>query len=383
VFVTTLSILPLAPGCSSKSEPAPRPSAAAEGGDEFAPLEPYDAPPLAEIDAKAKWVDQPVRDAREVLRQRLAEEKPPASPAEALALRNDSDEANDKIYSVVRQLPQSDDEVDWDATFVRCWAGDAKSLNPLMINLSPEMELLTLTGLQLIGFDHNFTPFAVGWAVKSWQSSEDHMMDKFVLRDDLTWSDGKPLTAHDVVFSFKTIMDPNVPVPAVRSGVQHVRWIEAYDDHTLVIFHKEPMASWTENIQFPIVPKHIYEKSLADDPTMMNSDYHLKYERQPVTCGPYEYVKRVQGQETVMRRRESYYMHNGKQVRDKPFLKEIRTRVVTDPNTALLALKSGDVDDLTLSAEQWVTQTDDDDFYRANTKVSGSEWTEAQITWNL
>jgi peptide/nickel transport system substrate-binding protein len=148
------------------------------------------------------------------------------------------------------------------------------------------------------------------------------------------------------------------------------------------MFHKKPMASWTENIQFPIVPKHIYEKSLADDPTMMNSDYHIKYERQPVTCGPYEYVKRVQGQETVVRRRESWYMHNGKQVRDKPFFKEIRMRVVIDPNTALLALKAGEVNDWTLTAEQWVTQTSGDDFYRRNTKVSGLEWTEAQITWN-
>jgi peptide/nickel transport system substrate-binding protein len=178
-------------------------------------------------------------------------------------------------------------------------------------------------------------------------------------------------------------MNPRVPIPAVRSSVRHIRWVEAYDDFTFVIFHKEPMASWTENIQFPIIPKHIYEKSVEDDPTMAASDHHIKYEQQPITCGPYEYIKRVQGQETVVQRRESYFMQNGTQVREKPFLKEIRFRVITDPNTALLALKSGEVDSTTLSAEQWITQTSGDDFYRLNTKMSGLEWTEYHIEWNI
>ena len=34
------------------------------------------------------------------------------------------------------------------------------------------------------------------------------MLDKVVLRDDLVWSDGQPITAHDIAFTFKVIMDP-------------------------------------------------------------------------------------------------------------------------------------------------------------------------------
>ena len=357
-------------------------STAAESEEERQNLEPYDAPPLAEIDAKAEWIDQSVKNSLALLRERLAKHTPLVSEAEALKLRNKSDDANAKIYSLLRQLPASDDEVDWEASFVHYVGGDAKSLNPLMINSQTEMELLDLTGLQLINFDADFTPFAPDWAVKSWQVSKDRMMDKFVLRDDLTWSDGKPVTAHDVVFAFQTIVNPRVPIPALVSSTQHIRWIEAYDDHTLVMFHKKPMASWTENITFPLIPKHIYEKSLPDDFTMTDSDYHLKYERQPVTCGPYAYFKREQGQETVVRRRESYFMKDGKQVREKPYLREIRFRVITDPNTALLAAKSGDVDEVILTAEQWLAQTDGADFYKLNTKVQGSEWTEFHLEWN-
>jgi peptide/nickel transport system substrate-binding protein len=368
---------------AEKSEDKGKDSAAAdEPTDVFEPLEPYDPPPLAEIDAKAGWIDQRVADGIQVLREKLKQNPPLVDEAAALSRRNNGVEDNEAIYSVMRQLPASDDDVDYEATFVHWVAGEAKSLNPLMINLEGEMELLALTGLQLLSFDADFKPFAPSWAVKSWQASADHMMDKFVLRDDLTWSDGKPLTAHDVVFAFQTIMKPTIPIPALRTNMQHLRWIEAYDDHTLVMFHKEPMASWTENIQFPVIPRHIYEKSLDEDPTMVESDYHLKYDRQPVTCGPYEYVSRERGQETVVRRRESWYMHNGEQVRPKPFLKEIRFKVIVDPNTALLALKAGEVDECRLTPEQWITQSGDDDFYNRNVKVNGLEWTEYHIVWN-
>ena len=48
-------------------------------------------------------------------------------------------------------------------------------------------------------------------------------MDKVVMRDDLIWSDGKPITAHDVAFSFKAIMSSKVPVPAMRSGPDQLK----------------------------------------------------------------------------------------------------------------------------------------------------------------
>ena len=322
-------------------------------------------------------------DGRELLRETQAGTKPLVSVAEALALKNDSPEANEKILSALGRLPESDDEVDWDATITRQSGADLKSSNPLMISSYIEMEVLDLVGLMLIGFDWNFTPFAQKWAVQSWQVSKDRMYDKFILRDDLTWSDGKPLTAHDVAFSFHTIMHPKTSFPAVSTGTDQLRWVHAYDDQTVVIFHKEPQASWTENIQFPIIPKHVYEKSIQDDFTLQKSDYHRKFEDQPVTCGPYEYVKIDRGIEVVLRRREDWYMHEGKQVREKPFAKEIRIRIIKDPNTWLLALKKGRLDECPLNSEQWkTTATNDDEFYRLNTKATDVEWTEFHFTWN-
>src|SRR5690606_37280879 len=105
---------------------------------------------------------------------------------------------------------------------------DLKSTNPLMMSSVIESEVHMLSGLSLLYWDWDFKPYAPSWAFESWQTSADHMFDKFVLRDDLTWSDGKPVTAHDVVFSFQTIMHPKVVLPAIKTGPDKIRWIEAY-----------------------------------------------------------------------------------------------------------------------------------------------------------
>jgi peptide/nickel transport system substrate-binding protein len=76
-------------------------------------------------------------------------------------------------------------------------------------------------------------------------------------------------------------------------------------------------------------------------------------------------------------------MHEGKQVRRKPYFREIRVQVILDPNTALRALRNGELDEMRLTPEQWITQTNDDDFYRLNTKAYGLEWTYFQFVWNM
>ena len=160
----------------------------------------------------------PVLDALKLLEEQLKQEPQLATVKEALALKNDSDENNRKILSALGRLPASPGDVNWDATISRHLLGDIKSTNAVLQSSVEEGDLYALTGFGLFTFDWNLNAFADKGVVKSWESSADHMMDKVVMRDDLTWSDGRPLTAHDIVFSYETIMNPKVPVPAVRSG---------------------------------------------------------------------------------------------------------------------------------------------------------------------
>ena len=347
-------------------------------------IEPFDPPTLEALESQVEWTDSPVVDALAKLREVKESEPALVSVEEALDMRNDSPEANKKILSALSVVaPEDGSGVNYDAEINRALPMDLVTTNPILYSSMAESEMSSLTVFELFSFDWDMIPFASAETVKSWQTSKDRLYDKVVLRDDLTWSDGKPITAHDVVFSFKAIMTSQVPVPAVRTGTDELKGIEAYDDHTLVYFHKNAEATNVWNLNFPVIPKHIYEKSIAEDPSLTTSAYHAGIERKPVTGGAYEYVSRSRGQEVLVRRRDSYYMHHGQQVRDKPYFKQVRFRIIEDSNTRLLALKSGRIDDAELEAEQWQTQTSGDEFYKDNTKAYGEGWTYFYIGWNL
>ncbi|MCU0877666.1 MAG: ABC transporter substrate-binding protein [Pirellulaceae bacterium] len=347
-------------------------------------IEPFSPPTLDELNETVEWQDRPVLDSLALLREKLAKEQPLATVEQALALKNDSPADNEKIKSALGQLPESEDKVNWDAEINRHGYGDVNSTNPLLSSSVIESEVTGLMAFGLFSFDWQFNPFASSDTVKSWQTSKDGMIDKVVMRDDLTWSDGTPITAHDVVHSFKAIMTSAIPIPALRSGTDKLKWVEAYDDHTLVYFQKEPYATNVWTLNFSVVPKHIYpEEKLAADPTLVNDPYFVKLENAPVVGGPYVIKSRTRGQEIILERRDSYYEHDGKQVRDKPHFKTIRFRIRPDLSVALLALKAGDIDEMQLAPEMWRTQTNDAEYYRTNTKASALEWTEFHFVWNL
>jgi peptide/nickel transport system substrate-binding protein len=377
------------PGCGSSDQPSPEGSSAEAGaatGDfKLADLvEPFDPPPLEELEKTVEWEDSPVLDSLAKLREQKKSEPALVSVEEALKMRNDSPEANEKILSALSVLaPEDGAGVDYDVTISRATMQDLLTSNPILYSSVAESEYQDLTACDLFGFDWELSPHADADFVVSWQTSKDRLYDKVVMRKDLTWSDGKPITAHDVVFTFKAIMSSQVPVPAVRSGTDQLKWVEAYDDHTLVFFHKAAEATNVWNLGFPIIPKHIYEKSIYDDPTLRTSDYHGRQERNPVTGGPYEMASWNRGSEILLRRRDSFYEHDGKQVRDKPYFKQIRYHVIEDANTRLLALKSGRIHEGRLEAEQWETQTSGNDFYNNNTKVYGTEWLYMYIGFNF
>ncbi|WP_425614808.1 ABC transporter substrate-binding protein [Anatilimnocola sp. NA78] len=344
----------------------------------------FTPPPLSELDAKAEWIDKPVLDGMVLLKEKQAGETPRVTVAEALALKNDSAEANEKILSALGRLPADEKDVNWDGEIIRHAPFDVKSTNPLLSSSVTESDVNGLTGFGLFGFDWNFKPFASKDAVVSWQTSKDLLYDKVVLRNDLTWSDGKPITAHDVEFSFRLIMTEAVPVPAQRSGTDKIKYIKAYDDHTLVYFHKEALATNVWNVNFSVVPKHIYDnpKELAADPTLQHGDYWVKYEKAPVSGGAYVFANRTLGQEALLERRDSYYMHDGKQVRDKPYFKTIRFKMMKDSAASLLQLKGGDLDEMILTPAQWLNETTNDEFYKNSTKAYGLEWTSFHFLWN-
>lgn len=102
---------------------------------------------------------------------------------------------------------------------------------------------------------------------------------EFILKNNLFWQDGKPLTSDDIIFTIKTIQNSDYKSP-LRAG-----WIdvetEKTSDRSLKFHLKNPYNSFLENSAVKIIPKHVWAEIPAESFAL--SYYNL----QPIGAGPY------------------------------------------------------------------------------------------------
>jgi peptide/nickel transport system substrate-binding protein len=102
-----------------------------------------------------------------------------------------------------------------------------------------------------------------GLLAKSWTVSEDGLTFIFKLRDGITFSDGVPLTAEDVAFSFDFIMNEAIQAPRERSYYSKIESVQALDRLTVKFQFKEPYFQALELAGgISVMPKHFYEPYL-------------------------------------------------------------------------------------------------------------------------
>ncbi len=114
-----------------------------------------------------------------------------------------------------------------------------------------------------------------GLVAESWDVSEDGKTIRFRLRRDVSFSDGMPLTAHDVQFSFEFIMNEVIAAPRSRAYLSRIERVTALDDYTVEFHFSEP---YFNSLQLAggmeILPAHFYRPYL-DDPRSFNESRGL------------------------------------------------------------------------------------------------------------
>jgi peptide/nickel transport system substrate-binding protein len=362
-------------GSAGRPDAPPKPQ---KGEYTWAEPEDWKPPTLEELQTWG-WKDLPVVTMRELARQRSAGSAPPrVSAAEALSMRNDSREANETILSVLGLPPRTDEEVDWEAAVNRREADAPRTLNYVLWGSTVEDDICGLLYAVPGIFDHRFEPMADADIVKRWRRNP--MADLIELRGDLVWEDGAPLTAYDYEFAFHVIQDQRIAIPTGHADT--LRWVKAYDAQTLAVFHKEPLVTNIWNASFPALPRHIYSPGLAEDPTMRASDWNVYWNLHPLSGGRYRLVEHRSHEQVLLERRDSYYLdRNGRQVRDKPYVKTVRFRIIPDETAAQLAFVKGEIDEKRLQPQQWMRGTEDAEFLRHGVKVHGAEWGFTYFAW--
>src|SRR5690606_23150832 len=114
----------LMPGCPPSEEESG--SATSDGEAPEVLLEPFDPPSLEELNSSVEWEQMPVADTYEMYKEHLAGSEPLVSAEEALGLKNDSSEANEKILSALGRPPAADSDVGWDRAMSRAISRDIK-----------------------------------------------------------------------------------------------------------------------------------------------------------------------------------------------------------------------------------------------------------------
>ena len=223
--------------------------------------------------------------------------------------------------------------------------GDPKSFNPIMATDASSRQLIDMMFDGLTTKDHVTQEVKPGLA-ESWTVAEDQKTWTFRLRRNLHWSDGKPITADDVVFTFNDIVYnpaiPNRTSDALRVDGKNFE-VTKVDDLTVKVVTPAIYAPFLEYFgDVEIVPKHVLAKAVAEK--RFESAYGVNTPAAEfVGSGPYKLKQYTPGQLTLLDRNPYFWQVDTKGQR-LPYFDQVVMTVVPDQNAMSLRFLRGEAD---------------------------------------
>jgi len=221
------------------------------------------------------------------------------------------------------------------------------SLNPFQAYLYSSYEAFILNYDVLVGFgpDLEYAPTALA---ESWDVSTDGKTYTFKIRSGVQWSDGQPMTAKDVAFTYNYILDSLETDNSITLfTLTKVTKVEAPDDSTVVITLSDP-SSLILGAYIPILPEHIWK-----DVTFEQANNEFANDPPVVGTGPFQAVEWQKGQFTRFVRNEHYWG-------TKPAIEEVQLIYFANQDAMDQALQKGEIDAARSILPSQFKQIDDD-----------------------
>jgi peptide/nickel transport system substrate-binding protein len=165
---------------------------------------------------------------------------------------------------------------------------------------------------------------------ESWEPNADASQYTFKLKSGITWHDGTPFTAADVVFTIESMLNPEVNA-SQRGNIARISAVEAPDDLTVVFTLSSPYADLPIMLGYNvgIVPKHLLEGQDLNEPTA--------FLQAPVGTGPFKYKEFSAGNFLSVEKNADYF-------EGAPHLDSIIFKIIPDGNARVAQAQSGEID---------------------------------------
>lgn len=204
------------------------------------------------------------------------------------------------------------------------------TINPLFNNERSLRQVHKLIYEGLVAFDQQMN--VIPKLAEKWTLAPDGQSIDFTLRTDVTWHDGEPFTAEDVIFTFQAIRGNLKQIQNTsiyRMSLQQISDIRVAENNTLRVTFTRPFSNGLEVMAFPILPKHLFEgskiASLADDSFPI------------VGTGPYQLEEHQRMKELKLTRNKNYYG-------SKPYIETIEVVIVPDREAQISLFDNGNLD---------------------------------------
>lgn len=206
----------------------------------------------------------------------------------------------------------------------------------------------TLMGINPV--DASFEPLIA----KSITVSDDMLTFVVKLDERARWSDGKPITAHDVAFTFETIMKPENLTGPHKVGLEEFEAPEVVDELTIRFTPKK--VHWRNVLtiaSLQILPKHFYE----------GKDFNKSNFEFPVVSGLYRFGTVKEGSSATIERRGDWWLKDAKRVQGVGNFQTLEFRFYPEREMAYDAFKKGEFDiHAVYTSHIWVNDTSGEAF---------------------
>ncbi|MEZ5095261.1 MAG: ABC transporter substrate-binding protein [Nocardioides sp.] len=226
---------------------------------------------------------------------------------------------------------QSADKV----TFTVALQNEVDSFNPFLGIEASSFEMWALTYDYLIGYSMDDMSVENTGLAESWETSSDGLTWTFKVRDGVMWSDGQPLTAADIAYTYNRINDGGPEAATWGSYLKGVTSITAPDATTLVLETKKPSAT-LPLLPIPIIPEHIWKD--VDEKAVKTYPAEPENGQPVVGSGPFRLVEGKAGGDLYR------FEANPDYWKGAPHIDEVVFRVYKSEDPAVQALIKGEVD---------------------------------------